>query len=173
MTTQGEKIYLDANFLISMAIGNHRDNASAQKLLATILINGYEMYISPLCIHEMWQVIKKYEDYHKGNRKLLRRVNKSIKKIGLKFIFEERNFSYKQVLNILQTCTAKITSIKGLRIIPVESDRISSALNFIKKYDLKPADSLHLSVMEKYSISNIASGDGHFNRVDGINKMWF
>jgi len=46
------------------------------------------------------------------------------------------------------------------------------ALELIKKYNIKPSDSLHLGAMRKNNINIIISEDKELDKVDWIKRMW-
>jgi predicted nucleic acid-binding protein len=46
------------------------------------------------------------------------------------------------------------------------------ALEFIKKYSIKPSDSLHLGTMRKNNTNIIISEDKELDKVDWIKRMW-
>jgi len=57
--SEREKVFLDTAFLASFSIPSHRDNKKARKLLVKLTLK-YDLYTSPMCFYELWQVVKEY-----------------------------------------------------------------------------------------------------------------
>lgn len=166
-------VFLDTAFLASFSIKNHKNFSKAQKLLAELILSGCKMYISPLCFYELWKVIKEHNDFMKGNYQIIRQINKLIKYFHLKILFNEINFSYKQVINDLQNCTHKIIQSKFINIVNLENDSIDIALHAIDKFDTKPGDGFHFSTIKKLNIDTIITGNKkEFERM-GLKVIWF
>ncbi len=170
---ENKKVFLDTAFLASFSIEGHKDFSNARKLLANLVLKKSEMYISPLCFYELWQVVKEYNDFHKGNYRIIRKINGLLKYIYLKILFNEINFSYKQIIDDLQNCTHKIIQSKFISIVNLENDSIDTALHAIDKFDTKPGDSFHFSTIKKLNINTIITGNRkEFERM-GLNVIWF
>lgn len=167
-----EKVFLDTAFLASFSIPNHRDNKKARKLL-TKLILKYNLYTSPLCFYELWQVVKEYKDSDKGNYRFVRKLNRALRFIHLKILFQEINFSYKKVVSDLKTFTNQVTSSNLITIIPLSNESIDSALDAIDKFDTKPGDAFHFSSIHSQGIRSVVTGNKKdFERM-GLDVIWF
>lgn len=170
---KNEKVFLDTAFLASFSIKNHRDFSKARKLLTELILSNCKMYVSPLCFYELWQVIKKYNDFYKGNFRFIRKINKKLKFIYLKILFNEINFSYKQVISQLKNCTDEIIQSKFITVFPLEKNNITLSLDAIKEFDTKPGDAFHLSTIKNLGINSVVSGNKKdFERM-GLNVIWF
>lgn len=168
-----EKVFLDTAFLASFSISNHRDNKKALKLLTELTLK-YDLHTSPLCFYELWQVVKKYEDFEKGNYRFVRKANRILKSIYLKILIEKmRNFSYKKVIDNLRNCTNQITSSNFITIAPLSDKSIDPALDAIDKFDTKPGDAFHFSAITNQKIKLVATGNKKdFIRM-GLRVIWF
>lgn len=167
-----EKVFLDTAFLASFSIPNHRDSKKARKLLTELTLK-YDLHTSPLCFYELWQVVKKYKDFYKGNYRFIRKLNRVLKFIYLKILFREINFSYKQVVSDLKNSTNQITNSGFIAIIPLGNESIDSALDAIDKFDMKPGDAFHFSSINSRGIKSVVTGNKRdFERM-GLNIIWF
>ncbi len=81
----------------------------------------------------------------------------------------EKKYSipYKVTLEFIKSIVLPYVLILGLG-----EEEFNLSIKYLKKYELKPSDALHLGVMEKNDISIIASEDRGFDKVDGIRRVW-
>lgn len=171
-SSRREKVFLDTAFLASFSIPNHRDNKKARKLLTELTLK-YDLYTSPLCFYELWQVVKECKDFYKGNYRFVRKLNRALKFIYLKILFQEINFSYKQVVSDLKNFTNQITSSNFITIIPLSNENIDPALDAIDKFDTKPGDAFHFSLINSRGIKLVVTENKKdFGRM-GLNIIWF
>lgn len=167
-----EKVFLDTAFLASFSIPNHKDFSKAQKLLSELVLK-YEMHTSPLCFYELWEVIKKYNDYYRGNKRFLRKFNRILKFIHIKIRFEEINFSYKQVIKQLKRASDKIVNSKFIDVTQLKNTDIKIALDVIDKFDQKPGDAFHFSSMKNLGINTVITGNKKDFKKMGFKIIWF
>ena len=171
--TTKERIFLDTVFLASFSIPNHKNFPEAQKLLSKLVLKEYKMYVSPLCFYELWRVVKRHNDYHKGNKRFLRKFNKILKFVHVKILFEEVNFSYKQVIEQLKNASNKIVNSKFIHTIELKDANIKTALNAIDEFDQKPGDAFHFSTMTNSGINYVVTENKKdFERM-GLKVIWF
>ena len=170
--TTKERIFLDTAFLASFSIPYHEDFPKAQKLLAELVLK-YEMHTSPLCFYELWEVVKRYNNYYKGNLRLLRKFNKILKFIHIKILFEEINFSFKQVIKQLKSASNKIINSKFIHVTQLKGTDIKIALNAIDEFDQKPGDAFHFSAMKNLKINSVVTGDKKGFEKMGFKVIWF
>ena len=62
--------------------------------------------------------------------------------------------------------------IPYVSIIPIEEEDWALVERYLSKYNVKPSDAVHLAVMEKEGITNIASEDAEFDKVRDIKRIW-
>jgi len=58
-----------------------------------------------------------------------------------------------------------------LRIVDIYPMDWRNGLNYVPKYGILPADSIHLAVMERLNIKAIATFDDDFRLVEGIDVI--
>ncbi|MBI2623495.1 MAG: PIN domain-containing protein [Candidatus Liptonbacteria bacterium] len=166
------KAFLDTAFLASFSIPNHKDNKKARILLAELTLK-YDLYTAPLCFYELWQVVKEYKDFYKGNYQFIRKLNKVLKLIHCKILFNEINLSYKAVINDLKSFTKQILGSMFITVIPSDRQSINSALDAIDEFLAKPGDAFHFSSMDSAGIETVVTGNRKdFERM-GLHVIWF
>jgi len=57
----------------------------------------------------------------------------------------------------------------GLEILTVDAVLVEKSIDLGRRYGLLTTDAIHLSTVEQYGISNIATNDSDFERVKSIN----
>lgn len=93
--------------------------------------------------------------------------------IYLKILIREINFSYKKVFDDLKKFTNQITNSNLITIVPVDNKTIEPALDAIDKFDTKPGDAFHFSVITNQKINSIVTGNKKdFERM-GLRIIWF
>ena len=64
-----------------------------------------------------------------------------------------------------------IRQIENLKILEVTEGDFEVALNYSKKYGLLSNDAIHVATMTQHGITNIATNDPDFERVERL-KVW-
>jgi len=73
--------------------------------------------------------------------------------------------------HLLRTAVEGIYSMPNLDVVEVSSTAPLLALDFIERYDLKPRDAFHASVMRENNVETIASDDEDFDRIEWIKRI--
>lgn len=100
-------------------------------------------------------LLKTIEGKHRRNP--LDVIQKSVKEIGA------QSSEIRNALDI-------ILGIEGLNVVPVDRSHIESTVDYLEKFSVLPRDAVHFSVMKSLDCVDIASSDGDFDRVEGINR---
>lgn len=93
--------------------------------------------------------------------------------IYIKILFEEINFSYKQVVEQLKSASSKIVNSKFICITQLKDADIKIALNAIDEFDQKPGDAFHFSAMKNLKINSVVTGDKKGFEKMGFKVIWF
>jgi len=72
----------------------------------------------------------------------------------------------------IENALRKLFQLPHLHLVGIESDDFHQMLTNITDYAIMPRDSLHLAVMQRLGLFNIASDDADFDRVPGITRHW-
>jgi len=76
------------------------------------------------------------------------------------------NVGYEITFNFIEEIILPFTSI-----VPIEEGDYKLMKGYIKKYNLKPSDAIHLAVMDKIGITTVVSEDEDFARTH-IKRLW-
>src|SRR3989344_1948896 len=139
-----ENIYLDANFLIAYFVDNHNDHKNSKKLFALLLINKNSFHFTPLTVDELMMgvhEVKNKAEIKKGSKKgySVAHFYPELKD-ALEYLLNNKQFRLRQFENNL-------------------TDSCLLALENLKKFNLRPRDSFHVSYMQDFDIKYIVSTD--------------
>lgn len=78
-----------------------------------------------------------------------------------------------EMFKVLNKVKSHIDALEkgGLRIVDIYPMDWRNGLNYVPKYGILPADSIHLAVMERLNIKTIATFDDDFRLVEGIDVI--
>jgi len=88
-----------------------------------------------------------------------------------KVLERDRNFAEK-CYSVLKDFIGYVKSMENLKLLEITGDDAFRIHDYGIAYLLHPKDSLHLAVMKRYRIFDIATNDSDFDRVDWI-KVWY
>ncbi len=158
---KGGPIFIDANIFVYHATeSKYTDSAAA--FLEKIENNEIDACTSPGVIDEASYILIVNKGLEILDSKSPRKVREMME--------VDRNFTEK-CYSVIQKFIAYIKSLEALRILEITGEDAFSIYDYGKLYLLHPKDSLHLAVMKRYRIFDIATNDSDFERVEGI-KVW-
>lgn len=138
-----QKIYIDANFLISYWVKNHENHGRACELLFKLVENDSVIFISPLVIDETWYkmryILKKNED----------------KNVSFNNFYPEFRRLFEFIANYF-----KIIQFRNNHVI----EGCRKALENVRAYNFRPHDAFHLALVEENEISAIVTIDSDFTK---------
>lgn len=147
-----EKVYIDANFLISYWIPKHEFHNAACLCFFKLIESNSRIFLSPLVIDETWYII-----WH-----ILKRQN-----LPPETPFKNFYQDFKKLLNF-------IISFPLVEVVQLKHNLVAGcqqALENIKIYNFKPHDAFHLAMMEDNQISAIITKDSDFTKVSNKKKL--
>lgn len=156
----GTTIFIDANIFLYEILDHWKYAESCNSFLEHINMGKYHAVMSVLICNEVFhrvviaEVVEKYDIEPKSA------VNYLKKNWG---IVKELNKAWDAILNI--------NAIENLEIVEIDREVFGVALKYSKKYGLLSNDAIHLATMEKHGITNIATNDGDFERVEWL-MIW-
>ena len=83
----------------------------------------------------------------------------------------DRNFAEK-CYSVLKDFIGYVKSLENLKLLEITGDDAFRIPDYGIAYLLHPKDSLHLAVMKRYRIFDIATNDSDFDRVDWV-RVWY
>lgn len=153
-------VFIDANIFLYEILDHWRYGRSCRTFLENVNEGKYSGLISVLICNEVFhrvvigEVVEKYEINPKSA-------------VG----FLKNNWEIMKELNKAQDAIANIKQIDNLRIVEINRDVFDLALNYSTSYGLLSNDAIHLAVLKKSGITNIATNDKDFKRIEWL-KVW-
>ena len=156
----GTTIFIDANIFLYEILDHWKYAESCNSFLEHVNMGKYHAVMSVLVCNEVFhrvmiaEVVERYEiepksavNYLKKNWEVVRELNKA----------------YDAMLNI--------DAIENLEIVEIDREVYDIALEYSKKYGLLSNDAVHLATMKKHGITNIATNDRDFERIEWL-SVW-
>jgi len=156
----GTTIFIDANIFLYEILDHWKYAESCNSFLEHVNMGKYHAVMSVLVCNEVFhrvmiaEVVERYEiepksavNYLKKNWEVVRELNKA----------------YDAMLNI--------DAIENLEIVEIDREVYDIALEYSKKYGLLSNDAVHLATIKKHGITNIATNDRDFERIEWLN-IW-
>ena len=156
----GTTIFIDANIFLYEILDHWKYAEPCNSFLEHINMGKYHALMSVLICNEVFhrvviaEVVEKYDIEPKSA------VNYLKKNWG---IVKELNKAWDAILNI--------NAIENLEIVEIDREIFGVALKYSKKYGLLSNDAIHLATMKRHGLTNVATNDGDFERVEWLN-IW-
>ena len=136
----------------------------AKEILENVEANKVEGVITPLVLEEVtFKVI-----FAEASRLLDTRNAWKIKNA-----LKKDSSLREEISKVLNKVKSHIDVLEkgGLRVVDIYPTDWRNGLNYVLKYGILPADSIHLAVMERLNIKTIATFDDDFRLVEGIDVI--
>ena len=156
----GTTIFIDANIFLYEILDHWKYAEPCNSFLEHVNMGKYHAVMSVLVCNEVFhrvmiaEVVERYGiepksavNYLKKNWEVVRELNKA----------------YDAMLNI--------DAIENLEIVEIDREVYDIALEYSKKYGLLSNDAVHLATIKKHGITNIATNDRDFERIEWLN-IW-
>jgi hypothetical protein len=72
---------------------------------------------------------------------------------------------------LIEEVIEDLYTMPNLTIAPVSASAPRNAVKYIREYNMKPRDAMHLAVMEELNVKEIVSDDADFDVVNGIKRV--
>lgn len=137
------KVYLDANILISHQVQGHDYHQRAVEILDDLWQKQYAFVISSLTMDELFY----------GMVYILRQDKTS-----------NKDAPFSSFSGILEKVTKNVLSLNRLELVEFRNNpnELLEIVKIIKKYNFRPRDSFHFRVMEQNKLKEIATFDRDF-----------
>lgn len=159
--TGKERIFIDANIFIYNALDDPTYAEACSDFLRLVEKNKIKGVITP---HIMDEVLFKI---------LVAEASQHIEKFNIPNLKKElKNASFSSmVYKPVKEYSDYLTELTygGLEILTVDAVLVEKSIDLGRRYGLLTTDAIHLSTVEQYGISNIATNDSDFERVKSIN----
>ncbi|GBE53865.1 MAG TPA: PIN domain-containing protein [Euryarchaeota archaeon] len=158
-----ERIFIDANIFIYNALDHPEFGGSCSGFLERVEKGEIAGVITPFVIDEvLFKILIAEASKYIGKPTLLK-IKKKMKDSDFSEMVYSPVEEYMEYFNGL--------SVDGLEISDVDRELAVKSVELGAKYGLLIADSMHLAMMKKKEIINIATNDADFKRIEWI-KVW-
>ena len=156
----GEKVLFDTNIFIYSALDHQKYGDSCTDLIYRVESGEIEGYSPTVVLNELLHrlmVVEVIEESSARNTK-----------DAIKILRYDRS-----TIPNLKTCWRELDRIYSMRFIVLEEkiDTFKESLSIAKKYSLLAKDAYIASFARSYGITNIATNDRDFKRVEWL-KVW-
>ena len=153
----GSEVFIDSNIITYHLSGHSIFGGACRNFLKGVERGEYESYVNDVVLSEVLLNFIKSELFRlKGIKP--HRVIREIKREP--HLIELLNFD----------AVTKLFESLRVEISPVEYN-CKELVEFISRYFLLPNDALHVATLKRYGITNIATNDPDFERVEWL-KVW-
>lgn len=156
----GKRVFIDANIFLYEVFDHPKFGESAYRILKDVENGAIKGVTSTLVLDEVLhkmilsEASNKFHISIKDAVSFLKKNHKEIPLLGA---------SWKDI--------DRIQEIENLTIYGISPDVFKSSINVAKANMLLAHDAMHLAVMKYESISDIATNDSDFERIEGI-TVW-
>ena len=156
----GTTIFIDANIFLYEILDHWKYAESCNSFLEHVNMGKYHAVMSVLVCNEVFHRVMIAEVVERYGIEPKSAVNYLKKNWG---VVRELNKAYDAMLNI--------DAIENLEIVEIDREVYDIALEYSKKYGLLSNDAVHLATIKKHGITNIATNDRDFERIEWLN-IW-
>jgi len=156
----GKRVFIDANIFLYEVFDHPKFGESAYRILKDVENGAIKGVTSTLVLDEVLHkmiLIEASDKFHISIKDTVSFLKKNPKEIPL------LESSWKDI--------DRIQEIENLTVRGISPDVFKSSINVAKANMLLTHDALHIAVMKYESISDIASNDSDFERIEGI-TVW-
>lgn len=154
------RIYVDVNVFYMYLRPDPRHLACLRSFLERVGRGDIEAYTAVLTIDELFY------------RLLLGRIRDLRKRNPLDVLRQNGDEVVKTYGPPVEVAIRKLVQLPHLHLTPVLVDDIPRMLDNISASGLLPRDALHVAVMQRLGIEEVATDDPDFDRVPGVQRHW-
>ena len=152
----GEKVFADSNILTYHLLSDPAYGKRCMEFIGGVENRGFVGFISPIIVSETLfnfikaNIVRDYKIKPKAVVSFLKATPKVISKIDI----------------------GKASDLfKIFSILPISESEVEECYKAIKNYTLLTNDAFHVATMKRHGITNIATNDPDFERVEWL-KVW-
>jgi uncharacterized protein len=156
------QVFIDANILTYLLTGHPIYGRSCQELLEKVESGDLDAFISPLVIDEVSYVLMFQTARKTGGSQDAKSIKRAMFGVWRDCIAPVGEFY--DYLDLL-------ISVGHLKVLSLDYSISRIALQCAEEYRLLPRDALHAACCKAYGITEMATNDSDFKRVDFLN-LW-
>jgi predicted nucleic acid-binding protein len=154
------RVYVDVN-VFYMYLRPDPEHLSSLRVFLERVTNGdITAYTSVLTMDELFY------------RFLLARIKDTYERNPLDVLREDAEEAIERCSSEIEVALRKLVRLPHLELAPVLKDDFPRMLDNINNFALLPRDALHIAVMQRLGVDEIATDDADFDRVTGLQRHW-
>ena len=154
------RIYVDVNVFYMYLRSDPEHLASLRSFLGRVVRGEVTAYTAVLTMDELFY------------RLLLARVKDAYQGSPLDVLRENLEEAIKACSPDIDDALRKLAQLPHLELAAVLEDDVLTMLENINAFALLPRDALHVAVMQRLGLNQIATDDVDFDRVPGLRRHW-
>jgi predicted nucleic acid-binding protein len=105
-------------------------------------------------------------------RLLLARIKETTGRNPIEVLRENQAEAIAAHSNLIEGSLRKLALLPHINLAGVEATDFNTMLENIRTFSLLPRDALHVAILQRLGLSDIASDDIDFDRVKGVQRHW-
>lgn len=153
-------VYVDTNVLYMYLRADPLHLADIEHFLTRVVRGELTAYVSLLVVDELFY------------RLLLALIKERTRHNPLNVLREDLPGAIADYGPPIAQAVQKLLTLPHFTLVGTELRDFTTMLNNITRFGLLPRDALHVTLMQRLQITQIASDDADFDRVVGIERYW-
>jgi len=152
--------YVDTNILY-MYLRVDPAYLSTVKLFLNRIVHGeIEAFISIPVLDELFY------------RLLLARIKETTDRNPLEVLRENQSEAIAAHSEMIDGALRKLVALPHINLVGVETTDLDRMLRNIRAFSILPRDALHIAIVQRLGLNNVASDDIDFDPVKGVERHW-
>jgi len=153
-------VYVDTNILYMYLRVDPAHLSAIKAFLSRIIGGQIEAFVSILVLDELFY------------RLLLARVKETTDRNPLDVLRENQSKAIAAHSDAIAAALRKLTLLPHINLVGVDNTDFNRMLENIQTFFLLPRDALHVAIVQRLGLNQVASDDGDFDRVKGVERYW-
>lgn len=154
------QVYCDVNVFYSFLRSDPLHRITVRTFFKRMISGAVEVYLTPLVIDELFY------------RLLLAEVRESYQQNPLDILRTRLPEALASCSGDIRRALSRVIKLPHLHVVSVEATDLTDMFDNISAYSLLPRDALHLAVLQRLRLTNLATDDRDFDRVDWLQRHW-
>ncbi len=155
-----DSVYLDTNVLYMYLRADPKYLPVIKSFLTHVVRGDIVAFVSVLALDELFY------------RLLLARVQEA--RVGNPLEVLRRNLAEAIAAHVpvIEEAVRRLLTLPHMNLVGVETVDFDRMLENISAFSLLPRDALHVAIIQRLGLANVASDDTDFDRVKGLERHW-
>jgi len=156
----GGAVYVDTNVLYMYLRADPVHTPVIKAFLGRVVRGEIEAYIGLPVLDELFY------------RLLLARVKESTGRNPIDVLREDLVRTIEEYSGPIEMAIRRLMALPHMNLIGVETKDLDKMLNNIRAFSLLPRDALHVAITQRLALTDVASDDKDFDRVEWLTRHW-